>query len=503
MCKQLSPARSCERRADVTGWWSLCCAVNICRLARFNPAAVTHIPFHNPLASALLALHCQTQCTGLLSLNTHDLIPHGSVSSPALFAPLPPCLPPYLPPCRPPPCLCLFRPGAFCGLRLLPCPELEALLPELRRTWGEELLQDPPYSMRWMRNLGVRDQVGWQKRSGSLTTCCCRAAVSSPVAVLNNCLTRLHSCPLHWGTLRLLLEGQLLHVQTAVLWMLLTCLLPCPPLVASALLVGAAAEGHHRPLLRCGGAAGPWAVGQAEHGAEGAHTGAQGAAGLRPAAPLPGQEARSQLRRQQVSRGICNGGGAAVKRVKGRQAWTATTPPFCTRGFFLRVFRVHLCCTCGLPLSARFPSSLPWPFINAQKPHCLQAPSCGHLHRASALRLNFTLCRPRPCPASTLRTATARKRLAIPYRAVETPSERSEYAQPDVAIVLSLLSYSYDGLSREELRQAVQQLLTMGKYAQEEHYKQWLQQGQLGAWSELTAGESGSCRVQHWWLRAW
>lgn len=58
-----------------------------------------------------------------------------------------------------------------------------------------------------------------------------------------------------------------------------------------------------------------------------------------------------------------------------------------------------------------------------------------------------------------------------------------------MAIVLSLLSYSYDGLSREELRQAVQQLLKMGKNAQKEHYQQWLQQAQLGAWSELKPGE--------------
>ena len=35
----------------------------------------------------------------------------------------------------------------------------------------------------------------------------------------------------------------------------------------------------------------------------------------------------------------------------------------------------------------------------------------------------------------------ARKRLAVPFRAALTPSERSEFAQPDVALVLTHLSY--------------------------------------------------------------
>eukprot|EP00967_Tisochrysis_lutea_P027225 scaffold31536_cov17-Tisochrysis_lutea.AAC.1 len=40
---------------------------------------------------------------------------------------------------------------------------------------------------------------------------------------------------------------------------------------------------------------------------------------------------------------------------------------------------------------------------------------------------------------------TARKQLAVPFRGADWPSERSEWAQPDVAILLTQLSYYLDG----------------------------------------------------------
>jgi len=39
------------------------------------------------------------------------------------------------------------------------------------------------------------------------------------------------------------------------------------------------------------------------------------------------------------------------------------------------------------------------------------------------------------------------KRLGVPYDAADIPSERSEYSHPDVAIILSYLSYFDRGLS--------------------------------------------------------
>ena len=88
------------------------------------------------------------------------------------YSPHPSSLPSRCPPAvhlRPP-----IRPGAFCGLRLLPGPELEAVLPELRRTWGKAVLQDPPYSMRWMANLNTQEKVGRVVDRGC--ECCFRRA---------------------------------------------------------------------------------------------------------------------------------------------------------------------------------------------------------------------------------------------------------------------------------------------------------------------------------------
>jgi hypothetical protein len=58
------------------------------------------------------------------------------------------------------------------------------------------------------------------------------------------------------------------------------------------------------------------------------------------------------------------------------------------------------------------------------------------------------------CP--WLRLPAAPKRIAVPFRAADTPDERSEFAQPDVALLLSHLAYYRDGLSKQELKAALQ-----------------------------------------------
>lgn len=68
----------------------------------------------------------------------------------------------------------------------------------------------------------------------------------------------------------------------------------------------------------------------------------------------------------------------------------------------------------------------------------------------------------------------AKKRLAIPFRASNTPAERSEFQQPDLAITLTNLSYYYDGISSEELREALVVLLGMAQGAQVGYYTRWL-----------------------------
>ncbi|KAG2486452.1 hypothetical protein HYH03_014899 [Edaphochlamys debaryana] len=68
-----------------------------------------------------------------------------------------------------------------------------------------------------------------------------------------------------------------------------------------------------------------------------------------------------------------------------------------------------------------------------------------------------------------------RTRMAVPYRAAHVPSERSEFAQPDVALLLTHLSYYYDGLSLDELKAALTKLLAMGPSARRDEYEErWL-----------------------------
>ncbi|CAM9398643.1 unnamed protein product, partial [Choristocarpus tenellus] len=74
-------------------------------------------------------------------------------------------------------------------------------------------------------------------------------------------------------------------------------------------------------------------------------------------------------------------------------------------------------------------------------------------------------------------TAGAKKRLAIPFRATNTPALRSEWKHPDVAVTLTFLSYYYDGLSKVEMRQALTFLLSMGPSAQVHHYTVWMKVG--------------------------
>ena len=68
-----------------------------------------------------------------------------------------------------------------------------------------------------------------------------------------------------------------------------------------------------------------------------------------------------------------------------------------------------------------------------------------------------------------------RTKVAVPFRACDTPSDRSEFAHHDTAIFLTFLSYFNDGLSRFEMREAVSKLLSKGQSEQEAEYKEWLE----------------------------
>ncbi|KAF8551327.1 hypothetical protein OG21DRAFT_1524515 [Imleria badia] len=55
--------------------------------------------------------------------------------------------------------------------------------------------------------------------------------------------------------------------------------------------------------------------------------------------------------------------------------------------------------------------------------------------------------------------APPRTMLAVPYRAKDVPAQRAEFGHPDVAIILTCLSYYYGGLNEEQLRASFEILL--------------------------------------------
>lgn len=71
-----------------------------------------------------------------------------------------------------------------------------------------------------------------------------------------------------------------------------------------------------------------------------------------------------------------------------------------------------------------------------------------------------------------------KKRLAVPYEAADIPSKKNDYAHPDVAIILSYLSYYNFGLTEEEVVEAVDELLktTIGnEEARSLAFNEWYQ----------------------------
>lgn len=63
--------------------------------------------------------------------------------------------------------------------------------------------------------------------------------------------------------------------------------------------------------------------------------------------------------------------------------------------------------------------------------------------------------------------------LAVPYRAKDSPSPRSEFSHPDVVIVLTCNSYYYGGLSDDDLYQAFEHLIASDQADAE--YQAWAQ----------------------------
>ena len=70
-------------------------------------------------------------------------------------------------------------------------------------------------------------------------------------------------------------------------------------------------------------------------------------------------------------------------------------------------------------------------------------------------------------------SAAQGRRIAVPFRASDTPAERAEYAQPDTTILFTYIAYYDNGLSTEHLKEAIDALLLLGPMAQAAEYNGW------------------------------
>lgn len=62
--------------------------------------------------------------------------------------------------------------------------------------------------------------------------------------------------------------------------------------------------------------------------------------------------------------------------------------------------------------------------------------------------------------------------MAIPFEAANLPKLRSEFAQPDISIILTVLSYYNIGLTRDQVIETITELLAVGKSLQRRVYKE-------------------------------
>ncbi|KAF1773425.1 Protein of unknown function DUF3645 [Phytophthora cactorum] len=68
---------------------------------------------------------------------------------------------------------------------------------------------------------------------------------------------------------------------------------------------------------------------------------------------------------------------------------------------------------------------------------------------------------------------TRPKKIAIPFRAADVPSEQSEFSHPDVCIALTLLGYYHRGLSDKEVQLTFEKLLRLDISEQVHQYGRW------------------------------
>ena len=85
---------------------------------------------------------------------------------------------------------------------------------------------------------------------------------------------------------------------------------------------------------------------------------------------------------------------------------------------------------------------------------------------------------------------SGRCRMAVPYRAKDVAAERTEFGHPDVAIMLTLVTYYRSGLDKEAMEEVFRRLQKNERQAAAT-YRQWTCQ----------MGASMPTELREWWLR--
>ena len=66
------------------------------------------------------------------------------------------------------------------------------------------------------------------------------------------------------------------------------------------------------------------------------------------------------------------------------------------------------------------------------------------------------------------------KRIAVPYQAADLPTEKSEYSNPDLTLLLTSIAYYAKGLSKDQLMDSFRLLLKSNPSEQEQRYESWI-----------------------------
>jgi Protein of unknown function (DUF3645)./Protein of unknown function (DUF3638). len=95
-----------------------------------------------------------------------------------------------------------------------------------------------------------------------------------------------------------------------------------------------------------------------------------------------------------------------------------------------------------------------------------------------------------------------RKRLSVPFRGADLPSQRAEFSHPDCAIVMTHLSYFYTGLTIEQIKSTFDILQNLGMGAKESIYDAWFAQSKTKIQEGNFDGYHMNPLTIHFWLRS-